>query len=82
MSLDIQRTKPQKKSANLSISTDLLQIAKENNINLSKMLEDSLQLYKKKKEEKEWIDKNKKAFADYNRMVNEYGLYSDERRLF
>lgn len=82
MSLDIQRTKPQKKSTNLSISIDLLQIAKEDNLNLSKMLEDSLQWYKKKKQEKEWVDKNKKAFIDYNKMVNEYGLYCDDRRLF
>jgi|APCry1669189070_1035195.scaffolds.fasta_scaffold348835_1 antitoxin CcdA len=82
MNLDIQRTKPQKKSANLSISIDLLQLAKEDNLNLSKMLEESLQWYKKKKQEKEWIDKNKKAFVDYNRMINEHGLYSDGRRLF
>ncbi|MFZ4855457.1 MAG: type II toxin-antitoxin system CcdA family antitoxin [Desulfuromonadaceae bacterium] len=82
MNLDLHRTKLQKKSANLSISIDLLQIAKEDNLNLSKMLEESLQLYKKKKQEKEWIDKNKKAFDDYNRMINENGLYSDERRLF
>lgn len=82
MNLDSQRTKSQKKSANLSISIDLLQIAKEDNLNLSKMLEESLELYSKKKQEKEWLEKNRKAFDDYNRMVNEYGLFSDERRLF
>ena len=82
MNLDSQRTKPQKKSANLSISIDLLQIAKEDNLNLSKMLEESLEWYKKKKQEKQWVEKNRKAFDDYNRMVNEHGLYSDERRLF
>ena len=36
MNLDSQRIKPQKKSANLSISIDLLQIAKEDNLNLLK----------------------------------------------
>jgi post-segregation antitoxin (ccd killing protein) len=82
MNLDSQRIKPQKKSANLSISIDLLQIAKEDNLNLSKMLEESLEWYRKKKQEKEWVEKNRKAFDDYNRMVNDYGLYSDERRLF
>lgn len=82
MNLDIQRVKPQKKSANLSISIDLLQIAKEDNLNLSKMLEESLEWYRKKKREKEWMDANRKAFDDYNRMISEYGLYSDERRLF
>ena len=82
MNLDSQRIRPQKKSANLSISIDLLQIAKEDNLNLSKMLEESLEWYRKKKQEKEWVEKNRKAFDDYNRMVNDYGLYSDERRLF
>ena len=82
MHLDSQRTKPQKKSANLSIRIDLLQIAKEDNLNLSKMLEESLEWYRKKKQENEWVETNRKAFDDYNRLVNEYGLYSDERRLF
>ena len=63
--------------------TYLLQIAKEDNLNLSKMLEESLEWYRKKKLEKEWVEKNRKAFDDdYNRMVNEYGLYSVERWLF
>ena len=82
MRLASQRTKPQKKSANLSVSIDLLQIAKEDNLNLSKMLEESLQAYRKNKYEKEWVELNRKAFDDYNKMVNEHGLYSDERRLF
>lgn len=82
MNLENQRTKPLKKSANLSISADLLQIAKEDNLNLSKMLEESLEWYRKKKQEKEWIETNRKAFDDYNRLVSEYGLYGDDRRLF
>lgn len=82
MNLDNQRTKPQKKSANLSISVDLLQIAKEDNLNLSKMLEESLEWYRKKKLEKEWLETNRKAFDDYNKMVSEHGLYGDDRRLF
>ena len=82
MNIDSHRTKPQKKSANLSISIDLLQIAKEDNLNLSKMLEASLELYRKKKQENEWLETNRKAFDDYNKMVGEYGLYSDARRLF
>jgi post-segregation antitoxin (ccd killing protein) len=82
MNIDIQRTRPQKKSANLSISVDLLQIAKADNLNLSKMLEESLEWYKKKKLEKEWLEANRKAFDDYNRMITEHGLFSDGRRLF
>lgn len=82
MNIDSQRIKSQKKSANLSISVDLLQIAREDSLNLSKMLEESLELYRKKKQEKEWVETNRKAFDDYNRMVSEHGLYGDDRRLF
>lgn len=82
MSLNTQRTKPQKKSANLSVSVDLLKIAKEDNLNLSKMLEESLEWYRKKKLEKEWLETNRKAFDDYNKMVSAHGLYGDDRRLF
>jgi post-segregation antitoxin (ccd killing protein) len=28
------------------------------------------------------LEKNRKAFDDYNKMVNEHGLYGDDRRLF
>jgi antitoxin CcdA len=82
VNLDSHRTKPHKKATNLSISVDLLQIAREDNLNLSKMLEESLEWYRKKKREKEWLETNRKAFDDYNRMVNEHGLFSDGRRLF
>jgi hypothetical protein len=34
------------------------------------------------KMEEELLEKNRKAFDDYNKMVNEHGLYGDDRRLF
>jgi len=55
---------------------------KEGNLNLSKLREESLQRYRKQKLENEWIESNRKAFNDYNRMVSEQGLFSDDRRLF
>lgn len=32
--------------------------------------------------EAEWLERNMKAFDDYNKMVDEYGLYGDGRRPF
>ena len=32
--------------------------------------------------EEEWLEKNRKAFEDYNKIAGEYGLYGDGRRLF
>lgn len=57
--------RPPKNFTNVSIRTDLIKIAKDNNINLSNILEQSLLEYCKKKRQ-DWIDENKKAFSDYN----------------
>lgn len=76
------KSRPLKKSTNLSIRSDLLQIAKNDNINLSQMLENVLAEYCKQKQKRDWIEENRKAFSDYNRLIEEHGLYSDSRRLF
>lgn len=82
MRVESYSSRPLKKSANLSIRSDLLQVAKNDNINLSKMLEQVLIDYCNKKQQREWLEENKKAFGDYNRLIEEHGLYSDGRRLF
>lgn len=82
MRLESHKPRPLKKSANLSIRADLLRIAKSDNINLSQMLEQSLIEYCKNKQQQEWIEENRKAFSDYNRLIEESGLYCDGRRLF
>jgi len=46
------------------------------------MLEGCLINYSKKRQEKEWLERNSKAITDINEFVEEYGLLSDERRLF
>lgn len=82
MQLAHSETKLKRKPTNVSVRVDLLQIAREDNINLSGMLEGCLVDYGKKRREKEWLEKNRKAISDINDFVEEYGLLSDERRLF
>ena len=82
MRTEICKSRPLKKSANLSIRSDLLQVAKNDNINLSQMLEQVLTEYCKKKQQQVWIEENSKAFCDYNRLIEEHGLYCDGRKLF
>jgi len=82
MQLAYSETKLKRKPTNVSVRLDLLQIAREDNINLSGMLEGCLIDYRKKRQEKEWLEKNRKAISDINDFVEEYGLLSDERRLF
>ena len=82
MQLAYSETKLKRKPTNVSVRLDLLQIAREDNINLSGMLEGCLIDYGKKRREKEWLERNSKAINDINDFVDEYGLLSDERRLF
>ena len=71
-----------RKPTNVTVRIDLLKIAREDNVNLSGMLEDCLVNYERTRREKEWLENNKKAIRDINSFVEEFGLISDERRFF
>lgn len=82
MQLAHRETRFKRKPTNVTVRIDLLNIAREDNINLSGMLEECLVNYEKTRREKEWLENNKKAISDINNFVEEFGLLSDERRLF
>ena len=71
-----------KKSANLSVNSDLLRQAKEEHINLSQTLEESLAELLRAKKRREWLENNKEALEEYNRFVEEHGVFSDTLRCF
>lgn len=71
-----------KKNTNLSINSDLLQKAKENNINLSSSLEKTLENELRKKEQEKWEQESKEAIEHYNKNVEKYGVFSDRMRNF
>ncbi|MFA5216965.1 type II toxin-antitoxin system CcdA family antitoxin [Sulfuricurvum sp.] len=71
-----------KKSANLSINSDLLQQAKELKINLSKSLEESLAEKIVEQKEKMWLSENQSAIDDYNQRVQKRGVFSSGLRRF
>lgn len=71
-----------KKSANLSINSDLLQQAKELKINLSKSLEEALAEKIIEQKERMWLRENKSAIDDYNQRVQKLGVFSNGLRRF
>ncbi len=71
-----------KKSANLSIRTDLLEEARAYKINLSQTLEAALQVELKKEKERRWLEENRAAIEAYNRHIEAHGLFSDRFRTF
>ena len=71
-----------KKATNVSVRQDLLKMAKDDGLNLSGMLEGCLLDYNKKKRGKDWLERNKKALSDMSSFVEEFGVFSEGRRLF
>lgn len=71
-----------KKSANLSINAELLQQAKDLNINLSQTLEQHLAEIVRQAKREQWLAENKEALDAYNRRVEVRGVFSDGLRRF
>lgn len=71
-----------KKSANLSINSDLLRQAKECHLNLSQVLEAQLALLLREKKRQQWQADNSEAIEAYNRRIAENGAFSDGVRHF
>ncbi len=74
--------KAPKKSANLSINSDLLRQAREGHINLSQALEDHLVKLILEEKRRKWREENREAIAAYNRRVEAGGAFSDGVRRF
>jgi len=71
-----------KKSANLSINADLLQQAKQLNINLSQALEQRLTEIVRQEKRSQWLTENQDALEEYNRRIEKRGTFSDGLRRF
>jgi len=78
----IYNIQAQKRSANLSINSDLLNQAKALKINLSATLERSLAEEIRKHKEVSWRTENKQAIDEYNQRIEKHGLFSDGLRFF
>jgi len=71
-----------KRSANLTISADLLDRAKSLKINLSQTLEERLIQVVREAEAEEWLAANRKAIDAYNERVERDGVWSEQVRGF
>lgn len=75
-------TQAPKRAANLSINADLLNKAKELDINLSATLEQALIEALRKKLRDQWVADNQAAIEAYNEHVDKQGVFSDGLRSF
>jgi len=71
-----------KKAANLSVNSDLLRLARDARINLSRVLEAELIELLRNEHERQWREENREAIADYNHRIETAGSFSDGLRRF
>lgn len=71
-----------KRPTNLSINSDLLQKAREQDINLSAALERALTERLRQKQRERWLADNQEAIVAYNDYVDEHGVFSEGLRSF
>ena len=71
-----------RKPVNVTVNRDLLASARKYELNLSKILEDSLISELKARWQSDWLDQNKAAISAYNKHVAKHGVFSDGIRRF
>src|SRR6202522_4517816 len=69
-----------KKAGNVSISADLLQAARNGEINLSATLEAAVEHEVRQLRKREWLEQTENAIHTYNRDVEQPGAFSDALR--
>jgi antitoxin CcdA len=79
----IMRTRPGiKKSVNVSLSPEVLEHARQLNINLSAVLTEALMEKFRENKRAEWLQDNASSIEAVNQWVDENGSFSDFQRSF
>ena len=71
-----------KAPTNLSLRVDLVERAKSLGLNLSEVVEATLEQAIIKAEQSRWLAENEKAIDYYNSFVEKHGLFGEEFREF
>lgn len=69
-----------RKPTNLSLDAGLVKEAQELGLNLSRVLDEALQLAVKEERGRRWADENRAAFEAANRAIDKYGIFNAEDR--
>lgn len=80
--IPLYNTSAQKRPTNLSINSDLLNKAKQLDINLSATLEQALAEKLRLQLQQIWHEQNRESTAAYNDRVEMEGVFSDGLRSF
>ncbi len=71
-----------RKAVNLTADIELVELARSMGLNLSQVFEDGLKKAVWDERKRQWEDENREALDQYNRFVEENGVFSDGLRSF
>lgn len=71
-------TNAPKRPVNLTANSDLINMVRNENGNLSKLFEQSMISFLAEKELVRWKEESKTSFESYNKMIAERGTVSEE----
>ncbi len=80
--MSVAHARSRKAPTNLSVRADLVRKARALKLNLSELLETSLEHAIREAEQQAWLDANSEAIDAYNARVAERGVFSDGWRRF
>lgn len=80
--MDRYNVKAPKRATNVSINGDLLNQARELDVNLSATLEQALAEVIRQRKQERWLAENREAIGAYNGHVEQNGVFSDRLRSF
>lgn len=71
-----------RKAVNLTADVELVEAAKSMGLNMSQLFEDGLKRAVWEARKRQWEEENREAIDNYNRFVEENGVFSDGLRNF
>jgi antitoxin CcdA len=69
-----------RKATNLSLDAALVKEAQALDLNISRIVEESLTEAVRAERGRRWVEENKQAFEDANRFVEKYGIFNADDR--
>jgi len=71
-----------RRGTNLTIDPTLVSEGKEAGLNLSKIAEEAIRSALRLKQQEQWVNENAEAIAEYNRRIEERGMFNEGLRQF
>jgi antitoxin CcdA len=71
-----------RRRVNLTVREDYLEQAKRAGVNLSRVLEESLEQRLREQRAQTWLEENREAIEQYNDYIRRYGVWSKSLRRF